>query len=67
MAGEVLRTLKELSRSYRTINKDLTRTLNRLQPLYRSGSTIVRNGCARNRAVAAAGAVEVRASPLYVK
>lgn len=34
--------MKELSRSDRTINKDLARTRNRLQALYRSGSTIVR-------------------------
>jgi len=33
-----LRTLKELCRSYLTINKDLTRTMNRLKALYRSGS-----------------------------
>src|SRR5438874_4508995 len=31
-----LRTLKELSRSYLTINKDLTRVMNRLKALYRS-------------------------------
>lgn len=30
-----IRTLKELSRSYLTINKDLTRVMNRLQALYR--------------------------------
>ena len=33
-----LRTLKEWSRSYLTISKDLTRTMNRLKALYRSGS-----------------------------
>ncbi len=33
-----LRTLKELCRSYLTINKDLTRTMNRLKALYRSWS-----------------------------
>ena len=33
-----LRTWKEWSRSYLTIRKDLTRTMNRLQALYRSGS-----------------------------
>jgi len=33
-----LRTLKELCRSYLTISKDLTRTLNRLKALYRSWS-----------------------------
>jgi hypothetical protein len=31
-----LRTLKELSRCYLTINKELTRTMNRLKALYRS-------------------------------
>jgi len=31
-----LRTLKELSRSYLTISKDLTRVMNRLKALYRS-------------------------------
>src|SRR5467141_942185 len=31
-----LRTLKELARSYLTINKDLTRVMNRLKALYRS-------------------------------
>jgi transposase len=31
-----IRTLKELSRSYLTINKDLTRVMNRLKALYRS-------------------------------
>ena len=31
-----VRTLKELSRSYLTINKDLTRVMNRLKALYRS-------------------------------
>src|SRR5262252_6579388 len=31
-----LRTMKELARSYLTINKDLTRVMNRLQALYRS-------------------------------
>src|SRR5205809_7886881 len=30
-----IRTLKELSRSYLTINKDLTRVMNRLKALYR--------------------------------
>ena len=33
-----LRTLKELSRSYLTLSKDLTRTMNRLKALYRSWS-----------------------------
>jgi len=33
-----LRTLKELSRSYLTITKDLTRTMNRVKALYRSWS-----------------------------
>ena len=33
-----LRTLKELARSYLTISKDLTRTMNRLKALYRSWS-----------------------------
>ena len=33
-----LRTLKELSRCYLTINKELTRTMNRLKALYRSWS-----------------------------
>jgi len=33
-----LRTLKEWSRSYLTISKDLTRTMNRLKALYRSWS-----------------------------
>src|SRR5712671_371183 len=33
-----LRTLKELSRSYLTISKDLTRTMNRVKALYRSWS-----------------------------
>jgi transposase len=33
-----LRTLKELGRSYLTINKDLTRTMNRIKALYRSWS-----------------------------
>ena len=33
-----LRTLKELCRCYLTINKDLTRSMNRLKALYRSGS-----------------------------
>src|SRR6266853_3117116 len=33
-----LRTLKELSRSYLTISKDLTRTMNRIKALYRSWS-----------------------------
>jgi transposase len=33
-----LRTLKESSRSYLTISKDLTRTMNRLKALYRSWS-----------------------------
>jgi hypothetical protein len=33
-----LRTLKELCRSYLTINKDLTRITNRLKALYRSWS-----------------------------
>jgi transposase len=33
-----LRTLKELCRSYLTISKDLTRTMNRLKALYRSWS-----------------------------
>ena len=31
-----IRTMKELSRSYLTINKDLTRVMNRLKALYRS-------------------------------
>ena len=33
-----LRTLKELGRSYLTISKDLTRTMNRIKALYRSWS-----------------------------
>jgi transposase len=33
-----LRTLKELGRSYLAINKDLTRTMNRIKALYRSWS-----------------------------
>src|SRR5450631_813741 len=33
-----LRTLKELSRSYLAISKDLTRTMNRIKALYRSWS-----------------------------
>jgi transposase len=33
-----LRTLKELGRSYLTISKDLTRTMNRVKALYRSWS-----------------------------
>jgi len=33
-----VRTLKELARSYLTISKDLTRTMNRLKALYRSWS-----------------------------
>src|SRR6516225_10410157 len=33
-----LRTVKELARSYLTISKDLTRTMNRLKALYRSWS-----------------------------
>ena len=33
-----LRTLRELARSYLTISKDLTRTMNRLKALYRSWS-----------------------------
>jgi hypothetical protein len=32
-----LRTLKELARSYLTISKDLTRVMNRVKALYRSG------------------------------
>jgi transposase len=31
-----LRTLKELARSYLTMNKDVTRVMNRLKALYRS-------------------------------
>jgi len=34
--GAGVRTLKELARSYRTITKDLTRAMNRIQGLYRS-------------------------------
>jgi hypothetical protein len=33
-----IRTLKELSRSYLTVSKDLTRVMNRLKALYRSWS-----------------------------
>jgi len=33
-----LRTLRELSRSYFTVTKDLTRVMNRLQALYRSSA-----------------------------
>jgi len=54
-----LRTLKELARSYLTITKDLTRVMNRLKALYRSGAfrvpatkcmhhATVRNGSARS-------------------
>jgi transposase len=53
-----LRTLKELSRSYLTTSKDLTRVMNRLKALYRGWGiscagatsthrTIVRNGSAK--------------------
>ncbi len=35
-AGVLVRTLKELARSYLTISKDLTRVMNRLKALYRS-------------------------------
>jgi transposase len=40
--GGCVRTLKELSRSYLTITKDLTRVMNRLKALYRSRAI----GCA---------------------
>jgi transposase len=36
--GTDIRTLKELTRSYLTISKDLTRVMNRLKALYRGGA-----------------------------
>jgi len=54
-----LRTVKELSRAYLTIGKDLTRVMNRVKAIYRGWAfpaparvstirAIVRNGCARS-------------------
>ena len=61
-----LRMLKELSRSYLTITKDLTRVMNRLKALYRGGPfpvperksthrVTVRNGSPRSAKQACAG------------
>ena len=66
-----LPTLKELSRSYRTIHKDLTRTINRLQTRTTVGaspaparSSMHRTSVRKwpRRKTRAAGAVELRAS-----